>query len=159
MQCLLPGEGCIWLAQLRRGAVERCVLALLRRRERYGLELARTLADTDGPLAGEGTIYPLLARLRRNGLVEPSWRESADGPPRRYYRLTELGELTLSGFMDHWKRFRDGVDAILPAAWRACKPGVKPANSSPATADAEGCPDGPTQVESGGHRTLGRDPK
>ncbi len=113
MQCMVPGDDTMWLTQLRRGALEHCVLALLQRRERYGFELARTLADTGGLLAGEGTIYPLLARLRRNGLVETSWRESVEGPPRRYYRLTELGELTLGGFVQHWKKFRDGVDAIL----------------------------------------------
>jgi PadR family transcriptional regulator PadR len=113
---MVPSDDSIWLAQLRRGALEHCVLALLRHRERYGFELARTLADAGGLLAGEGTIYPLLARLRRNGLVNTTWRESAEGPPRRYYRLTAVGELALSTFVQHWQLFRDGVDRILEEA-------------------------------------------
>ncbi len=55
------------------------------------------LADAGGLIAGEGTIYPLLARLRLNGLVQTTWEESAQGPPRRYYRLTEAGDIALHG--------------------------------------------------------------
>lgn len=113
---MVPGDGSVWLAQLRRGSVEHCVLALLRKGERYGFDLARTLADSGGLIASEGTIYPLLARLRRNGLVETTWRESVEGPPRRYYRLTDAGEVALASFVDHWKLFRDAVDGILEEA-------------------------------------------
>ncbi len=113
---MVPGEDPVWLAQLRRGSVEHCVLALLSQGERYGFDLARTLADTGGLIASEGTIYPLLARLRRNGLVETTWRESTEGPPRRYYRLTDSGALALSSFVLHWKLFRDAVDRILEEA-------------------------------------------
>jgi len=113
---MVPGNDSVWLAQLRRGSVEHCVLALLRHGERYGFDLARTLADSGGLIANEGTIYPLLARLRRKGLVETTWRESAEGPPRRYYRLTEAGDLALTGFIDHWKVFRAAVDGILEEA-------------------------------------------
>ena len=80
------------MTQMRRGAIEYCVLALLRGREMYGFELTRALAATDGLVTSEGTVYPLLARLRREGLVETSWQESSQGPPRRYYRLTPAGE-------------------------------------------------------------------
>lgn len=116
MLSMVPGNDPVWLAQLRRGSVEHCVLALLSHGERYGFELARTLADAGGLIASEGTIYPLLARLRRNGLVETTWRESTEGPPRRYYRLTEAGDLALSAFVQHWKLFRDAVDRILEEA-------------------------------------------
>jgi PadR family transcriptional regulator PadR len=116
MLYMVAGDDSLWLAQLRRGSVEHCVLALLRHGERYGFELARTLADAGGLIGGEGTIYPLLARLRRNGLVETTWRESVEGPPRRYYRLTEAGDLALSTFIDHWKLFREAVDRILEEA-------------------------------------------
>lgn len=116
MQCMVPGDDPVWLAQLRRGSVEHCVLALLSHGERYGFELARTLAGAGGLIASEGTIYPLLARLRRAGLVDTTWRESTEGPPRRYYRLTESGGLALSGFVQHWKLFRDAVDRILEEA-------------------------------------------
>ncbi len=64
-------------------------------------------------IASEGTLYPLLARLRRNGLVETSWRESNSGPPRRYYHLTSDGELALASFKKQWRVFRDAVDEIL----------------------------------------------
>ena len=101
------------MSQMRRGAIEYCVLALLRDRERYGFELAGLLADADGLLTSEGTLYPLLARLRKVGLVETSWRESNQGPPRRYYRLTEDGARALETFYFQWKKFRDAVDSLL----------------------------------------------
>ena len=101
------------LSQLRRGAVEYCVLALLRDGERYGFELVRKLAEVDGLVTSEGTIYPLLTRLRRDRLVTTSWRESEAGPPRRYYQLTEGGREALAGFTREWARFRDGVDGLL----------------------------------------------
>jgi PadR family transcriptional regulator, regulatory protein PadR len=100
-------------SQLLRGTLEFCVLALLRDRERYGFELVRTLGEADGLVTSEGTIYPLLSRLRRDGLVETSWRESDAGPPRRYYRLTRAGRRALGEFTDDWARFRDAVDQIL----------------------------------------------
>ena len=88
MRYMEPGDDTNWLPQLRRGVAEQCVLALLTTGERYGFELARELAARGQIIASEGTLYPLLARLRRNGLVETSWRESKAGPPRRYYHLT-----------------------------------------------------------------------
>jgi PadR family transcriptional regulator, regulatory protein PadR len=100
------------LAQMRRGAIEFCVLALLRDRDRYGLDLTRTLA-ADGLVTSEGTIYPLLARLRQEGLVETTWHESSQGPPRRYYRLTEDGRAALDAFIAQWRQFRDAVDVVL----------------------------------------------
>src|SRR5215212_8618419 len=60
-----------------------------------------------------GTLYPLLARLRREGLVESTWRESTSGPPRRYYRPTPAGEVAFDSFRVEWRRFRDGVDQLL----------------------------------------------
>ena len=101
------------LPQLRRGTVEYCVLALLRDGERYGFELVRRLAEADGLVTSEGTIYPLLARLRKEQLVTTFWRESESGPPRRYYRLTNAGRTALGDFTDEWTRFRESVDAIL----------------------------------------------
>lgn len=101
------------MSQMRRGAVEYCVMALLRDRDRYGLELARTLVAADGLVSSEGTIYPLLSRLRNEGLVETFWRESAQGPPRRYYSLTDRGRESLKFFVEHWERFRSAVDRVL----------------------------------------------
>ncbi len=101
------------LPQLRRGALEFCVLALLRDRPRYGFDLVRELSEADGLLTSEGTIYPLLSRLRKDGLVTTTWQESDAGPPRRYYALTADGRSALERFVVDWRRFRDGVDRVL----------------------------------------------
>ena len=92
--------------------VEHCVLALLRDHESYAFEIVRIL-EARGLIASEGTIYPLLARLRREGLVSTAWQESNAGPPRRYYRLTAQGRAGLDAFMAEWTRFRSAVDATL----------------------------------------------
>ena len=105
------GEGVI--SQLRRGVLEFCVLALLRDAERYGFEIVRALYEANGLVTTEGTVYPLLARLRKEGVVETTWRESPSGPPRRYYRLTPAGRSLLDAFMTEWSRFRDSVDNLL----------------------------------------------
>ncbi len=105
------GEGVI--SQLRRGVLEFCVLALLRDDERYGFEIVRRLSEADGLVTTEGTLYPLLARLRKEGVVETTWRESPSGPPRRYYRLTPAGRSLLNAFAAEWVRFRDSVDRVL----------------------------------------------
>jgi PadR family transcriptional regulator PadR len=101
------------MAQMRRGAIEYCVLALLRNDERYGFELTRELANFDGLVTSEGTIYPLLSRLRQDELVETFWQESLQGPPRRYYRITEKGRLALESFVVQWSTFRDTVDKLI----------------------------------------------
>ena len=106
-----PDTGLI--AQMRRGAIEYCVLALLAQRERYGLELVQDLAEVDGMVTTEGTIYPLLARLRKDGEVDTFWRESTSGPPRRYYRITPAGKGALSAFRSEWSRFRSAVDRFM----------------------------------------------
>ena len=100
------------VTQLRRGAVEHCVLALLQEEERYGYDLVSELAEA-GLLASEGTIYPLLSRLRKDGLVTTSWRESASGPPRRYYSLSAEGRAALADFTRSWTAFKASVDQIL----------------------------------------------
>jgi PadR family transcriptional regulator PadR len=101
------------LAQMRRGTLQYCVLSLLADEERYGFDLVRGLAQMDGMVTSEGTIYPLLSRLRRDGLVESTWQESPSGPPRRYYRLTEAGRTSLESFKLEWRRFRDAVDHFV----------------------------------------------
>ena len=88
-------------------------MALLARKERYGFELIQELAKADSLVTGEGTIYPLLGRLRREGAVETTWRESEQGPPRRYYRLSAAGRRGLNLFHEEWTEFRTAVDALL----------------------------------------------
>ena len=101
------------MAQLRRGTIEYCVLALLRDEARYGFDLVRALGEVDGMVMPEGTIYPLLSRLRRDGLVETEWRESPSGPPRRYYQLSAAGQKVLEEFIHQWDRYSDAVDRVL----------------------------------------------
>jgi PadR family transcriptional regulator PadR len=101
------------LAQLRRGTLEYCVLALLRNEELYGFELVRRLEPAEGLVTSEGTIYPLLARLRRTGWVDTRWQESPHGPPRKYYSLTTAGSEALRYFIAEWQNFSKGVNAIL----------------------------------------------
>jgi PadR family transcriptional regulator PadR len=102
------------LTQMRRGTLEYCVLALLQQDQRYGFDLVRALAaGGDGMVTSEGTIYPLLSRLRRDGLVTTNWEESSSGPPRRYYRLTAKGRKALADFTEEWLRFRDAVDHFI----------------------------------------------
>jgi PadR family transcriptional regulator PadR len=103
------------LSELRRGVLEYCVLAAVRQKESYAYEIVRVLSDAGGLVTSEGTIYPLLSRLRRDGLVQTTWRESESGPPRRYYRLTSEGQRGLDAFVLDWTRFRDAVDAALKA--------------------------------------------
>jgi PadR family transcriptional regulator PadR len=101
------------IPQMRRGTLEYCVLALLRREERYGFDIVKELEQVEGMVTGEGTLYPLLARLRRDGLVVTTWRESPTGPPRRYYKLSAAGTRALDEFVVEWGRFRDAVDRFV----------------------------------------------
>lgn len=101
------------LTQLRKGVLEFCVLALIGERERYSFEIVHALGHADGLVTTEGTLYPMLSRLRKEGVVDTTWRESNSGPPRRYYRLTPRGLATLTAFVGEWTRFRDSVDQLL----------------------------------------------
>ncbi len=100
------------VAQLRRGALEHCVLASLEGEPRYGYDLVTELSDA-GLLASEGTMYPLLSRLRKESLVQTTWEESSQGPPRRYYSLTPQGSAALEHFRASWPDFKNAVDSIL----------------------------------------------
>jgi PadR family transcriptional regulator, regulatory protein PadR len=98
---------------LRRGTLEFCVLSLLEDERRYGVELVGRLGAESALTTSEGTLYPLLSRLRRAGWVETSWQESPSGPPRRYYGLTGQGKAALAHFRTEWVAFRDAVDRIV----------------------------------------------
>ena len=113
MPRMVAGETRDPTTELRRGVLEHCVLAVMRKKESYAYEIVRVLSDAGGLVTSEGTIYPLLSRLRRDGLVDTTWRESETGPPRRYYRLTSQGQRSLDAFVEDWARFRDAVDAVL----------------------------------------------
>src|SRR5688500_14792428 len=98
---------------LRRGTLEFCVLALLEDDERYGVELVGRLGAEPALTTSEGTLYPLLSRMRRAGWVTTTWQESPTGPPRRYYGLTAEGKAALAVFRTEWTAFRNAVDRIV----------------------------------------------
>jgi PadR family transcriptional regulator PadR len=97
--------------QLKKGVLELCVLALLARGDGYAYDIAAQLAT--GIDMAEGTIYPLMRRLQQDGLVDTYLRESASGPPRKYYRLTKAGEASLATQKAEWISFTQAVEAIL----------------------------------------------
>jgi PadR family transcriptional regulator, regulatory protein PadR len=99
--------------ELRRGVLGPCVLALLAERPRFGLELVRDLSQADGLLTSEGTVYPLLNRLRDAGWVTSRWRHEDDERPRRYYSITDQGRDHLTSFRAEWSAFAAAVDAVL----------------------------------------------
>lgn len=99
--------------QLKKGVLALCVLALLSRGDSYAYEIASRLAqDVD---MGEGTIYPLMRRLQADGLVETYLVESSSGPPRKYYRLTDVGRASFTQQKNEWTAFVRAVDDILGA--------------------------------------------
>lgn len=97
--------------QLKKGALELCVLAMLSQHDSYAYEIASRLADAIG--MGEGTIYPLMRRLQSDGLVETYLVESQAGPPRKYYRLSEGGKRSFQTQKDAWSSFSGAVDQIV----------------------------------------------
>lgn len=102
-----------WTSQLRRGVLELCILQVLRHAPSYGYELVTTLGDL-GPLAaGENTVYPLLRRLKADGLLETFTEDSPAGPPRQYYRLTVDGWARLNVLEREWAAMVDAVNACL----------------------------------------------
>jgi PadR family transcriptional regulator PadR len=102
-----------WASQLRRGVLELCILALLDAGPSYGYEIVTQIASHPQLAAGEGTIYPLLRRLKREGYVETYWQESASGPPRQYYRLTQRGSSALTGMRSEWGALVAAMEAHL----------------------------------------------
>lgn len=97
---------------LRKGVLEFCVLALLSRREMYGLELANALVER-GLTASEGSLYPLLARMREAGAVETHWESAQGARARRYYAVTDEGRAQLELFEGVWGEISGQVERVL----------------------------------------------
>jgi PadR family transcriptional regulator PadR len=93
-------------------------------------DIVRVLSNAGELLTSEGTIYPLLARLRKERLVTTRWRESDAGPPRRYYRLSAAGRQALGTFGGEWSRSRDAVDALLVGPNQEGAAGAPPSQHS-----------------------------
>ncbi len=103
-----------WKSQLWKGAAELAVLALLERRERYGLELLEAVRGRGGPGLSEGTIYPLLNRLAGEGKLTSRWVEDPGAThPRKYYRLTAEGVAFLAEMRADWIAFRQSLSELI----------------------------------------------
>jgi PadR family transcriptional regulator PadR len=97
--------------QFKKGVLELCVLALLSKRDYYGYELVHEISEKID--ISEGTIYPLLRRLKENEYVTTYLQESTDGAPRKYYKLTELGNKDFSSQKEEWLGFVKNVDKLI----------------------------------------------
>jgi PadR family transcriptional regulator PadR len=98
-------------AQMRKGVLEFCILSVLKEKDAYTSEILETL-KTAKLLVVEGTVYPLLTRLKNDGLLNYRWEESVSGPPRKYYRLTEIGQEFLTELDSTWTELSDAVNLI-----------------------------------------------
>ena len=98
-------------AQMRKGVLEYCILSILKDEDAYVAEILSTLKDAK-MLVVEGTIYPLLTRLKNAGLLNYRWEESTSGPPRKYYALTETGRLFLKELNGTWDELRNAVNLV-----------------------------------------------
>lgn len=98
-------------SQMRKGMLEYCVLLLLRRRSSYASDIIQQLKEAD-LLVVEGTLYPLLSRLKNDGLLAYEWQESTQGPPRKYYMLTADGERFLSELDAAWGEIANTVNIL-----------------------------------------------
>ncbi len=99
-------------AQMRKGVLELCILSILSNGDAYPTQIIEKLKDTKLVVV-EGTLYPLLTRLKNTGLLSYRWEESNSGPPRKYYKLTEIGEQYLKELELSWHDLVDAVNKTI----------------------------------------------
>ncbi|QNK89138.1 helix-turn-helix transcriptional regulator [Sporosarcina sp. resist] len=97
--------------QFKKGVLELCVLVLLDKQDSYGYELVQKVSEQID--ISEGSVYPLLRRLTKEGYFTTYLKESSEGPPRKYYKLTDNGRLFLHKLLQEWKEFSNGVNQII----------------------------------------------
>lgn len=97
--------------QFKKGILELCVLVLLDKLDQYGYELVQKISEQIA--ISEGTVYPLLRRLSKEGYLTSYLKESSEGPPRKYYKLTDDGRSFLHELLEDWKQFSNGVNKII----------------------------------------------
>jgi PadR family transcriptional regulator, regulatory protein PadR len=108
-----PERGDKWEVQLRKGCLELAILAALWDGKLYGLEILRRLESDSDLIVSEGTVYPLLSRLKTLGLVKSEWVESDAGHPRKYYALTPAGKKRVREMAGMWTRFSLSMSRLL----------------------------------------------
>lgn len=101
-----------WTTQLRKGLLELAILNVLSNGPLYGYEIVRRLGAVDSLVITEGTVYPILSRLRNEDHVDSYIEESSSGPPRKYYRLTARGRSQLRRMNEQWQRLHDGIGQL-----------------------------------------------
>ncbi|MGD2061759.1 MAG: PadR family transcriptional regulator [Acidimicrobiia bacterium] len=99
--------------QLLHGVLDMCLLSIIEEEASYGYEMVSKLRERGLDLASEGSIYPLLSRLQKQGMIEGYLVQSSEGPARKYYRMSDDGRETLELWRREWKDFRTSVDAVL----------------------------------------------
>lgn len=99
--------------QLLHGVLDMCLLSIIEDEASYGYEMVSKLQERGLDLASEGSIYPLLSRLQKQGMIEGYLVQSTEGPARKYYRMTDDGRETLDEWRREWHLFRDSVDEVL----------------------------------------------
>ena len=99
-------------SQMRKGILEFCILSVIGRKEAYTSDILEALKSAD-LLVVEGTLYPLLSRLKNNGILTYRWEESTSGPPRKYFCLTDEGKQLLTQLNEEWKSIRDSIQLIV----------------------------------------------
>ncbi len=102
-----------WITQLRKGILEYCVLRALQDDPLYGYDIVRLLRTMEVLVISEGTIYPLLSRLRKEGLLDTYLEESPEGPARKYYQLTDRGRDILGQMRTVWTTMTQGIENAL----------------------------------------------
>lgn len=98
-------------SQMRKGMLEYCIMLLLCDKPYYTSDIIEKLEKAN-LIVVEGTLYPLLSRLRKEGLLDYEWQESPCGPPRKYYKLTDSGKKVLSALNENWKLLAGTVEKI-----------------------------------------------
>ena len=106
----MPGVS--WTTQLRKGALELAVLNALHGDRLYGYDIVRILRQHDGLVIADGTVYPILSRLKADGLVRATIEESPDGPPRKYYELTRAGRDALAEMNASWESLVSSIERL-----------------------------------------------
>ncbi len=101
-----------WESQIRKGTLDFIILLCLQRQEQYGYEMIKTIKSVAGMNISEGTIYPLLNRLKKDDLITSRWVEMETGIPRKYYKITEKGLQTLKDMKESWSQFTASLNRL-----------------------------------------------
>lgn len=107
-------------AQLKKSLIEFCILTIISAGDVYASDIQLRMKQAD-LLIVEGTLYPLLSRLRRDNLVTYRWEESESGPPRKYYSLTDMGKARLKAFSDAWSELNISINQLLTSNAKSSK--------------------------------------